>query len=130
MAINLDDARIPDNAGAQPIDRRIAARGPAAYFTTLPIKSMVAALRGAGHPAAVSYSAGGFVCNHVFYGLQHALKRRRGTRSGFMHLCALPGQAGDAPRLPVTALIDGVRIALAAALATHEDVHTPEGRIA
>jgi pyroglutamyl-peptidase len=129
VAINLDDARIPDNAGAQPIDRRIEPRGPAAYFTTLPIKAMVAALRDAGHPAAVSHSAGTFVCNHLFYGLQHLTKRRRGVRSGFMHLCALPGQAGGAPSLPLAALVAGVAGALAAASATRDDLHSAEGSL-
>ena len=74
VAINVDDARIPDNAGAQPVDRPVVAGAPAARFTTLPVKAMVAALREAGHPAELSNSAGTFVCNHVFYGLQHALR--------------------------------------------------------
>ena len=127
VAINLDDARIPDNAGAQPIDRPIVPGGGAAHFSTLPVKAMVAALREAGHPASVSNSAGTFVCNHVFYGLMHALKRRRGVRGGFMHLCALPGQG--LPALPLDALIDGVSVALSTALATHADLHSAEGRI-
>src|SRR6266851_2357198 len=69
VAINIDDARIPDNKGRQPIDLPVVAGGPAAYFATLPIKAVVAALREAGLPAIVSNSAGTFVCNHVFYGL-------------------------------------------------------------
>jgi pyroglutamyl-peptidase len=127
VAINLDDARIPDNAGAQPIDRPVLARGASAHFSTLPVKAMVVALRSAGHPASVSNSAGTFVCNHLFYGLMQQLKRRRGVRGGFMHLCALPGQAE--PAMPLDALIGGARIALATALATHADVRGAEGRI-
>ena len=130
VAINLDDARIADNALAQPIDEPVVAHGPAAYFTTLPIKAMVAALRAAGQPASVSHSAGTFVCNHLFYGLQHMTKRRRGTRSGFMHLCALSGQAGEAPSLPLTTLVQGVAITLATALATRDDLHHAEGALA
>lgn len=130
IAINLDDARIADNAGAQPIDTPVDARGPAAHFTTLPIKAMAAALRNAGHTAAVSNSSGTFVCNHVFYGLQHALKRRRSVRSGFMHLPCLPEQAAPGmPSLSLTAMVEGVGIALAAALRTSADLRTSEGRI-
>ncbi len=130
VAINLTDARIADNAGAQPIDAPVVARGPAAYFTTLPVKAMAAALRAAGHPASVSHSAGTFVCNHVFYALQHATKRRRGVRSGFMHLCALPEQAArGTPSLPLAAMIDGVATALATAITAQQDLGTSEGRL-
>jgi pyroglutamyl-peptidase len=130
VAINLDDARIPDNAGAQPIDRPVVARAPAALWTTLPIKAMAAALRAAGHPAEVSNSAGTFVCNHLFYGLQRALRRRRGVRGGFMHLCAVPEQAAPGmPSLPLVTLIDGTRLAIATALATTADIPAAEGRL-
>ncbi|WP_339507176.1 pyroglutamyl-peptidase I, partial [Pseudomonas sp. EA_15y_Pfl1_P102] len=73
VAINVNDARIPDNLGAQPIDTAVVEGGPAAYFSTLPIKSMVRAVREAGIAASVSQTAGTFVCNQVFYRLQHAL---------------------------------------------------------
>ncbi len=73
MAINCDDARIADNAGRQPIDAAVVVGGPAAYFSTLPIKAIVRSLRDAGVPAAVSGTAGSFVCNHVFYALMHSL---------------------------------------------------------
>jgi pyroglutamyl-peptidase len=131
VAINVDDARIADNAGTQPIDQAVVAGAPAAYFSTLPIKAMVAALREAGLPAAVSNSAGTFVCNHVFFGLQHALRRRRTVRSGFMHLPLLPGQSGDAavPTLPLASMIDGVALALAVALATRTDLRRSEGAL-
>jgi pyroglutamyl-peptidase len=130
IAINLDDARVADNAGVQPIDAPVVARGPAAHFTTLPIKAMASALRNAGHSAAVSHSAGTFVCNHVFYGLQHVLKRRRSVRSGFMHLPCLSMQAASGmPSLSLTAMVEGVAIALAAALRTSTDLRTSEGRL-
>jgi pyroglutamyl-peptidase len=130
VAINLDDARIADNVGAQPIDSPVIARGPAAHFTTLPIKAMVAALHDAGHSASVSYSAGTFVCNHVFYGLQHALKRRRGMRSGFMHLPCLPQQAlRGQPSLPLATMVEGVTLALATALAVQNDLAVSAGRL-
>lgn len=133
VAINLDDARIADDAGTQPIDRPVVPRAPVACFTTLPIKAMVAALRHAGWPASVSYSAGTFVCNHVFYGLQHLSKRRRGMRSGFMHLPCLPQQArahAAAHPLPLPAMIEGVGTALLSALGTRTDLGVTEGRIA
>ena len=93
VAINVDDARIPDNAGAQPVDRPVVQGGPAAYFSTLPLKAIVAGLRADGVPAEVSQTAGTFVCNHVFYGLMHALRRRPGVRGGFIHVPFLPEQA-------------------------------------
>jgi pyroglutamyl-peptidase len=130
VAINLDDARIADNAGAQPIDRPVVPRGAAARFSTLPVKAMVAALQAAGYPAEVSHSAGAFVCNHVFYGLQHALRKRRGVRSGFMHLCCLPEQAAPgAPSLPLASLIAGTAIALAAALGHRTDLAVSAGQL-
>jgi len=71
VAININDARIPDNLGEQPVDTAVVAGGPAAYFSTLPIKAMVRAVREAGIAASVSQTAGTFVCNQVFYRLQH-----------------------------------------------------------
>ena len=117
VAINLMDARIPDNAGEQPIDVPVVAGGPAAYFSTLPIKAMVAGLRQAGFPASVSATAGTFVCNQVFYGLQHLLAGQD-VRSGFMHLPLLPEQAAlwpgpTLPSWPVQQQVAGVQQALA-----------------
>jgi pyroglutamyl-peptidase len=117
VAINVQDARIPDNAGQQPIDVPVIKGGPAAYFSTLPIKSLVAGLKAAGFPASVSQTAGTFVCNQVFYGLQHALAGQ-GVHSGFMHLPLLPEQAAhwpgpSLPSWPVALQVAGVRQALA-----------------
>jgi len=114
IAINIDDARIADNAGARPIDQPVVDDAPAAYFSTLPIKTMVAGLRAAGHPASVSQTAGTFVCNHVFFGLQHAL-HGSGARSGFMHLPLLPAQAArlaGQPSMALDQMLAGVRLAL------------------
>lgn len=131
VAINVDDARIPDNAGAQPVDQPVVAGAPAAHFTTLPVKAMVAALREAGHAAELSNSAGTFVCNHVFYGLQHALRTRRSARSGFMHLSLLPEQAhAGQPSLALPVMIDGTALALATALRLRGgDLHANEGAL-
>jgi pyroglutamyl-peptidase len=123
VAINVDDARIPDNAGAQPIDTAIVDDGPAAYFTDLPIKSMLAALREAGIPAEVSQTAGTYVCNHVFYGLMHALRRQK-VRGGFVHIPYSPEQAAHhpgAPGLPIETVCEGLRIALRVARETGTD---------
>ncbi|NUS39695.1 MAG: pyroglutamyl-peptidase I [Lysobacter sp.] len=124
VAINVDDARIPDNAGASPIDQAIAADGPAAYFASLPIKAMLAALREAGIPAEVSQTAGTYVCNHVFYGLMHALRDAPGVRGGFVHIPYSPWQAArhaGAPSLPVETVVAGLRLALRTAMATTTD---------
>ncbi len=122
MAINVDDARIPDNAGAQPIDARIAARGPAAYFSTLPIKAMLAALQERGIPAHVSQTAGTYVCNHVFYGLMHALRRSPDVRGGFIHV-PNAGRGG----MPLDDIVEGLRIALRVAATTHTDAPIAAG---
>jgi pyroglutamyl-peptidase len=124
VAINVQDARIPDNAGQQPIDVPVIKGGPAAYFSTLPIKSLVAGLKAAGFPASVSQTAGTFVCNQVFYGLQHALVGQ-GVHSGFMHLPLLPEQAAhwpgpSLPSWPVALQVAGVRQALALLVAQRQ----------
>ena len=130
VAINVDDARMADNIGARPVDTAVVPGGPAAYFSSLPIKAIVAALREAGMPASVSQSAGTFVCNHVFYGLMHALQTRPGVRGGFMHLPLLPEQAARLPGQPSLALatqIAGVRLALATALGQRCDLRATGG---
>lgn len=123
VAINLMDAPIADNAGQQPNDVPILAGGPAAYFTTLPVKAMVQSMRSLGMPAGLSGSAGTFVCNQVFYCLQHQLALAQPpVPGGFMHLPLLPeqtaqrsGEGGSTQPLPSLALPDmvrGVRAAL------------------
>ncbi|EKO3911644.1 pyroglutamyl-peptidase I [Vibrio metschnikovii] len=113
VAINLDDYRIADNAGHQPIDEAIITDGPAAYFTTLPVKAMVEDLQQAGIAAEVSYSAGTFVCNHLFYAVQHYLSQHD-IPSGFIHIPALPEQVPatnpSLPSLGLEPLIAAVRV--------------------
>lgn len=130
IAINVNDARIPDNAGAQPVDTAVIAGGPAAYFTTLPIKAVVRDLLGAGIAAEVSQTAGTFVCNHVFYGLMHLLATQRGlelTRGGFIHVPFLPEQG--APAMPLDEIVLGLKVAVRAALANTSDVLLGGGAI-
>jgi pyroglutamyl-peptidase len=133
VAINVDDARIADNAGATPVDEPVVPGAPAGHFSTLPIKAIVAALRQAGLPASVSQSAGTFVCNHVFFGLMDRLARGTGVRGGFMHLPLLPEQAARTPgqpSLPLDVMLAGTRRALATAVAVQQDARFSGGSIA
>lgn len=130
VAINLDDARIPDNAGHQPVDRPIDPAGPTAHFARLPLKAMLAGLREAGIPAEVSQTAGTYVCNHVFYGLMQALQTRPGVRGGFIHIPYAPEQAAGhpgAPSLPLDLVREALRLAAAIALRTDTDLALPAG---
>jgi pyroglutamyl-peptidase len=118
VAINLIDARIADNAGAQPIDRPVIDGAPAAYFSRLPVKALHAGLREAGLAAEVSHSAGTFVCNQVFFSLMHRLRAWGPVRGGFIHLPPLPQQAAAHPASRPMALEEQVRaIHLAAGIA-------------
>lgn len=87
VAINLMDGRIPDNAGYQPVDVPIRGDGETAYFTSLPVKAMVQRMRDAGIPAAVSYTAGTYVCNYLLYTLLYLIdKKYPNVRGGFIHV--------------------------------------------
>ena len=126
VAINVIDARIPDNDGAQPVDVAIAKGGPAAYFSTLPIKSLRAALLATGVPAEISQTAGTFVCNQVFYALMRSLARLPAPRprGGFVHVPFVPEQTvgrGDVPSMPLDTMVVGLRIAIETALRTRRD---------
>jgi len=114
IAINLDEARIADNAGNQPKEQKIIADGADGYFSTLPIELMVTSMKAAGIPASISLSAGTFVCNHIFYVLQDYLKDSSIT-SGFMHVPLMDEQRKEFPTLPtmpIKQMIAGVEIAL------------------
>jgi len=131
VAINVNDARIPDNAGAQPVDVPTVPGGPAAYFTTLPIKAMLVTLLREGINAEVSQTAGTFVCNHVFYWLMHQLATQPGwhlARGGLIHLPWLPGQGQPSMRLDET--VHGLRLAIECALTTVADVREQAGALA
>lgn len=133
VAINVIDARIADNAGVQPVDQPVQPGGPAAYFSGLPLKAMLQALQQAGVAAEVSQTAGTFVCNQVFYGLMHLLRRRPGVRGGFVHVPMLPEQAAArglaAGGMPLARQVEGVHQALATALATTHDLRLGAGRL-
>ncbi|MCZ2120510.1 pyroglutamyl-peptidase I [Levilactobacillus brevis] len=125
IAINLDDGRIPDNAGFQPVDQPIQPNGPAAYFTQLPVKAMAQAIRQAGLPSHVSTTAGTYVCNHIMYQVQHL----RATefpqlQAGFIHIPFLPEQVVQRSGVPSLSLTDDVRgltAAIRAIVIAHAD---------
>jgi pyroglutamyl-peptidase len=125
IAVNLIDARIPDNDGCQPIDCPVIAGAPTAYFTSLPVKAMRAAAEAAGVPAELSQTAGSYVCNAVFFALLHALAGRPGCRGGFVHLPWLPEQADrhpGEPKLALQRIVDGLQEALQAAATRVDDL--------
>lgn len=130
VAINVNDARIPDNAGAQPIDTPVVAGAPAAYFSTLPIKAMRQAMLDADVPTEVSQTAGTFVCNHVFFALMHRLATApalAGARGGFIHVPLLPGMG--TPSLPLNTQVKGVRVAIRVALVQSVDQRLEGGAL-
>jgi pyroglutamyl-peptidase len=130
VAININDARIADNAAAQPVDTPVIPDGPAAYFSTLPIKSMLVALQREGVAAEVSQTAGTFVCNHVFYGLMHALATQRGlrrVRGGFIHVPWLPEQGS--PAMALDDMARGLKLAVRTALVTSRDATMGAGAL-
>jgi len=130
VAINVDDARIPDNRGQQPVDVAIVPDGPAAWFSTLPIKAMVTALREAGIPASVSQTAGTFVCNHVMYGVLHKLADWPEVKGGFIHIPYLPEQAAahpGAPSMAAQTVKQALEIAITVALRQAHDIKVVGG---
>lgn len=126
VAINVVDARIPDNAGRQPIDEPVIAGGPAAYFSALPIKALVRRLRESGIPASVSQTAGTYNCNAIFYSLLHCIATERpALRGGFIHVPYLPQMAAahpGAPSMQARTLIAAIEIMVATALEVSTDL--------
>ncbi len=132
IAINVDDARIPDNISQQPIDETIQTEGEPAYFSTLPIKRIVKAIREAGISAEVSNSAGTFVCNHIMYqSLFAATKAEKPFKAGFMHIPFIPEQTTDKPSLPLEESTKALQIAIETIrdYINDEDLKVQEGAI-
>ncbi|WP_298729163.1 pyroglutamyl-peptidase I [uncultured Granulicatella sp.] len=132
IAINVDDARIPDNSSQQPIDEVIQRDGEAAYFTTLPIKRIVQAIREGGILAEVSNTAGTFVCNHIMYqALFAATKADKPFKAGFMHIPFIPEQTTDKPSLPLEKSTKALQIAIEIIrdYLYDEDIKVQEGAI-
>ena len=132
IAINVDDARIPDNISQQPIDEEIQVEGEAAYFSRLPIKRIVKAIREAGISAEVSNSAGTFVCNHIMYqSLFAATKADKPFKAGFMHIPFIPEQTTDKPSLSLEESTRALQIAIETIrdYLNDEDIKVQEGTI-
>jgi pyroglutamyl-peptidase len=118
IAVNIDDADIPDNAGYQPQEQAIVAHGPVAYWSTLPVRKIRDALADLEIPAAISMSAGTYVCNHVFYHLMHLLAGKPAVTGGVIHIPLMDGQATDGrPSLPLAQIEQGIRCVLATIVA-------------
>ncbi|MBP1077816.1 pyroglutamyl-peptidase [Microbacterium terrae] len=129
IAVNLVDARIPDNAGAQPVDAPSVAGAPPAAFATLPVKAITGALSAAGIPAELSHSAGTFVCNHVFFTAMDTAPA--GVRAGFVHVpwSAEHAPSADAPTLPLHDIARALEITVRTSLDTGVDAAVPGGAI-
>ncbi|PEJ02463.1 pyroglutamyl-peptidase I [Bacillus wiedmannii] len=126
VAINVDDARIADNEGNQPVDVPVVEEGPAAYWSTLPMKAIVKRLQEEGIPASVSQSAGTFVCNHLFYGLMHELEKRdKKIKGGFIHIPFLPEQASHYPgqsSMSLSTISKGIELAVEVTTTVEVDI--------
>lgn len=134
IAINLDDARIADNKGQAPIDQAIELDGPAAYFSTIPIKRLLNRLVEVGIPVSISNSAGTYVCNHVMYqGLHLQATTYPEMRVGFIHIPYLPEQVSDRPHLPSMSqqmILEGITTVLEELIASDglEDIKITGGK--
>ncbi|MCI5896964.1 MAG: pyroglutamyl-peptidase I [Sutterella sp.] len=132
IAINVDDARIPDNEGKQPIDEKIFEDGENAYFATLPIKAMVEEARKAGVPASVSNTAGTFVCNHIMYSLLYYLSRNNlNIRGGFIHVPYIAQQVigkKNMPFMEVTTITKGLEASIRALKDNQVDIKVTGGK--
>ena len=133
VAINITDARIPDNEGNQPIDEPVFADGDAAYFSNLPVKAMVQAIKDAGYPSSLSNSAGTYICNHVMYGILYYIhKEFPDVRGGFIHVPYAASQAVNKPNTPSMAIADitaALEAAIEAAVRNTCDIRAVGGEI-
>ncbi|MCM3118419.1 pyroglutamyl-peptidase I [Neobacillus sp. MER 74] len=133
VAINVDDARIPDNENNQPIDKEIVPGGPTAYFSKLPVKAMVKKMTENGIPASVSNTAGTFVCNHIFYGLMNLIETSsKDIRGGFIHIPFIPEQIVRNPGQPSMSLeliVKGLELSIEAVILNEQDIAAVGGEI-
>lgn len=131
VAINITDARIPDNEGNQPIDEVIFEDGDTAYFSNLPVKAMVQAIRDAGFPSSLSNTAGTYICNHVMYGILYYIQKEfPNTRGGFIHVPFATSQVADKPEMPsmeIANITTALEAAIQAAVTYQTDLKTTIG---
>lgn len=134
VAINIDDATISDNEGNTPVDKKIRKDGENAYFSTLPIKAIVKALRDKDIPASVSNTAGTYVCNHVFYQDLYLAKKFGGIKAGFIHVPYLPSQVigkSNTPSMSLSMMVEAVGEIIKTSALYYEkpDISLAEGKI-
>ena len=137
VGINIDDCRIPDNEGNQPIDEPVVKGGPAAYFVTVPIKAIVENIKAHNIPASISNTAGTFICNHVCYGVAHLAAARTAAgkpmKSGFIHIPFLPeqviGKPALTPLMSLETIVSGITHALEAIVEHSFDIKVSGGKI-
>lgn len=137
VGINIDDCRIPDNEGNQPIDEPVVKGGPAAYFVTIPIKAIVENIKAHNIPASISNTAGTFICNHVCYGVAHLAAQRTAAekpmKSGFIHIPFLPeqviGKPALTPSMSLETIVSGITHALEAIVEHGSDIKVSGGKI-
>lgn len=134
VAINIDDARILDNEGNQPIDSKIYDDGESAYFSTLPVKAIVKKIKGGGLPSSLSNSAGTFVCNHLMYGVLYYLSQNeKHIRAGFIHVPFTPEQTVNrsfpSPSMSIIDIVKGLELAVKAIVENESDISDIEGTI-
>jgi pyroglutamyl-peptidase len=130
VAVNLVDARIPDDDGSAPVDVPVIAGAPVAFLSTLPVKACAAAVRAAGVPVEVSTTAGTYVCNATFYALMHLAERRAGLRAGFVHVPRLPTQVTSGPSLGLDDAARALREVVRTAATVDVDVRETAGTTA
>lgn len=133
VAINVNDCRIKDNEGNQPIDEPIVSEGPDAYFLTFPIKSIVSNIQAQGIPASVSNTAGTFICNHVAYGMAHLAKTKYpNMKTGFIHIPFLPEQVTtkfNMPSMSLELIVQALEVVIKTIIETNIDIKVTGGKI-
>ena len=133
VAINLADARIPDNDGAQPVDEPLVQDGAPAYFAKLPVKAMVRGVQAKGYPCQLSYTAGTYVCNAVMYTVLHTVQSDPHIRAGFVHVpyaaSQLEGKAAGTPAMSLADITAALVAAIEAAVQNKTDLKEQMGRL-
>lgn len=134
VAINMDDARIPDNKGNQPLNSSIYLDGENAYFTNLPVKKMMQAVKDKGIPCSISYTAGTFVCNHIFYSLLYHINKKNINvqAGGFIHVPYLPNQViskQNQPYMSTDLIVQGISTMIEVLFDGLQDIEILSGKI-
>lgn len=133
VAINIDDASIPDNENNQPVDLAIDTEGMPCYFATIPIKAIAKAIRSKNTPALISNSAGTYVCNHIMYGiLNYIYKNNLNIKAGFIHIPYIPEQVlnkANTPSMSLETTVLAIETAIETIVTTNQDIKASGGSI-